>query len=328
VNGERSVTDLVVLTGFLGSGKTTLLVDFLKQPESDNTAVIVNEVGEINIDGAVIAETGKALPVALLSNGCVCCSVANDLLYTIEALLESRRAGDTGPFRRIVLECSGLARPASLLRSLGALAIHGMPIRVVATLDAREPPVDLGFEDAVAQLAAAQFIVLTKLDQASPTQRRTAEEFARAANPFASIVGTEDRHQRALCAFAFGQETARRVADTPEAAPGPLGHPRIQVARATFPEPLAWEEFEEWLENLCCLCGARLLRVKGIVRIAGVSEPLLVQSVGNLVGQPRRLLGAQPIRDGVVIIVRDLSLDDLCGASLGPTAGFSLGTPY
>jgi len=84
----RAPTEFVLLTGFLGSGKTTLLRDFLEGPEAADTAVIINEAGEINIDGAIIAETGRGLPVALLSSGCVCCSVSNDLLYTIEALVE------------------------------------------------------------------------------------------------------------------------------------------------------------------------------------------------------------------------------------------------
>ena len=90
--------DFILLTGALGSGKTTLLRDFLATPEAADTAVIVNEAGEIDIDGAILGETDSKLPMALLANGCVSCSIANELLYTVEALVASR----TTPFRRIV----------------------------------------------------------------------------------------------------------------------------------------------------------------------------------------------------------------------------------
>lgn len=106
---------------------------FLAGPQSADTAVIIHKAGEIGIDEAIIAEAGRRLPVALLSNGCVCCSVSNDLLYTIEALVEGRREAEQPPFRRIVLECSRLSLPSAVLRSLGPNGPAGMPTRIVAT---------------------------------------------------------------------------------------------------------------------------------------------------------------------------------------------------
>jgi G3E family GTPase len=75
--------DFFVLTGFLGSGKTTLLRDFLVTPEAADTAVIVNEVGEIGLDGVVLRESSDDVPMAMLSNGCVCCQIGSDLAFTI-----------------------------------------------------------------------------------------------------------------------------------------------------------------------------------------------------------------------------------------------------
>ena len=96
--------DFLVLTGFLGSGKTTLLRDFLLRPDSADTAVIVNEVGEIGLDGAILRESsGAEVKMALLSNGCVCCSMGSTLATTVEALLHADRPGG-GPLRRIVLD--------------------------------------------------------------------------------------------------------------------------------------------------------------------------------------------------------------------------------
>ena len=78
------MTDFVVLTGFLGSGKTTLLRDFLSGPESADTAVIVNEAGEIGLDGVILNEGGGETPIAMLSNGCICCQAGSDLAFTID----------------------------------------------------------------------------------------------------------------------------------------------------------------------------------------------------------------------------------------------------
>ena len=194
------MTDFVLLTGFLGSGKTTLLRDFLRQPEAAETAVIVNEVGAIDIDGAVLAEDAGDLPMAMLANGCVCCSIANDLLYTIEALVGAREASGRGPFRRIVLETSGLARPGPIIRSLGELAPLGMRLGVVALCDAAAPPFgEAMFETAAAQIAAAGVLVLSKLDRADAGDLAAR---LRGINPLARVVLEVDPMRRALAAFS------------------------------------------------------------------------------------------------------------------------------
>ena len=89
------MTDFVVLTGFLGSGKTTLLRDFLAGPHAADTAVIVNEAGEIGLDGVILREGGGDTPIAMLANGCICCQAGSDLAFTIDRLLttERRRRG-------------------------------------------------------------------------------------------------------------------------------------------------------------------------------------------------------------------------------------------
>ena len=122
--------DFFVLTGFLGSGKTTLLRDFLTSPEAADTAVIVNEVGEIGLDGIVLREGGDGVPMAMLSNGCVCCQIGSYLAFTIDRLIAGKRP-DGGPLRRIILETSGLAKPGPVLRALATLAEHRMRVAVI-----------------------------------------------------------------------------------------------------------------------------------------------------------------------------------------------------
>src|ERR1700740_3370393 len=101
----------LVLTGFLGSGKTTLLRDFLAGEAAADTAVIVNEVGEIGLDGIVLREGGDGVPMAMLSNGCVCCQIGSDLAFTIDRLIVGPRPDGAPPLRRVVLRTRGAPRP-------------------------------------------------------------------------------------------------------------------------------------------------------------------------------------------------------------------------
>jgi G3E family GTPase len=299
------VIDFIVLTGFLGSGKTTLLADFLKLPEAADTAVIVNEIGEIGLDGAILAES-SGVPVAMLENGCICCALAGDLERTVGALLTARRDGP--PLARIVLETSGLSKPGPILRSLAGLA--GLPLRVsvVATVDCRAPTLAAGFEEGAAQWAGAQVLVLTKRDIAAPAERQRARDAAMSINPVARIVDTADRDAAIRSAFAF-----ERAAVEPPAfwmASG-LSHPRIQVLLARPDETILWNEFAEWLDNLAGLLGERLLRLKGIVRVADRAQPVLVQSVGTMFDMPRPFGGNWSGVSFLILISRDSDIAEL-----------------
>ena len=129
--------DLFLLCGFLGSGKTTLLVDYLRDPASRDTGVIVNEAGEVGVDGAIVANDSDNVPMTLMANGCVCCSLRSDLVYTLSALLDAPRPDGEGPLQRVILECSGLSRPGPIIASLAdpELARRGLRLTVVCTDD-------------------------------------------------------------------------------------------------------------------------------------------------------------------------------------------------
>jgi len=306
------VTDFVLLTGFLGSGKTTLLGDLLRAPEGADTAVIVNEAGAIDIDGAVIAETSGNVPMALLANGCVCCSIANDLLYTVEALIASRPA----PFRRIVLETSGLAMPGPILRALGELGPLGMRAGVVTTCDATAPPFgEAEFDVAAAQVAGAGTLVLTKLDRAAPDAAEALAARLGAINPLAGCVVEADPGRRAVAAFTA---PARTGPTKGEAA----GHPRIAVMTARLGR-VGFDALMEWLENLAGLAGGRLLRVKGVVRLADVAPKLLIQAVGTVFSPPRAF--EAPAETGLIIIARDMGAAEIAAMQPGFPVRFEAG---
>lgn len=311
--------DFVVLTGFLGSGKTTLLRDYLGRPEAAETAIIVNEAGEIGLDGVILRESGGDVPMTMLSNGCICCQLGSDLANTVEALIAAERPDPAIPLKRIVLETSGLSKPGPVLRQLASLAEYRMRVAVVATYDALRGADTTGFEEAAAQWAGAHRIVLTKADAVSPERLATAAAAMAALNPLAEAVVAADRD--AVVAACF----APLAASTPFGAPPRAtvdapAHPRIAVHLARPAGVVPYEELAAWLDNLAGALGERLLRLKGLVRVAESERPVLVQSVGTLFAPPRPFAADAAFGGSfVVVIVRDGSDVELAAI---PPAGF------
>jgi G3E family GTPase len=294
--------DFFVLTGFLGSGKTTLLRDFLGSTDAADTAVIVNEVGEIGLDGVVLREGGD-LPMAMLSNGCVCCQIGSDLAFTIDRLIMSPRPDGAGPLRRIILETSGLSMPGPVLRTLATLAEHRMRVAVIGTFDLTRGTDVAGFDEAVAQWAASHRIVATKADLVSADDLAAAPSVIAAVNPLAEVITTQHRGSAVLSAFAplTSAPPLREISPDPARA-----HPRIALCLAKPVGDVAFSDLGDWLDNLAGALGERLLRLKGLVRVRESEAPLLIESVGTMFSpvRPLRVDGA-PL-SFVVIIARDV----------------------
>jgi len=319
--------DLFLLCGFLGSGKTTLLVDYLRDPASRDTGVIVNEAGEIGVDGAIVANDSDNVPMTLMANGCVCCSLRSDLVYTLSALLDAPRPEGEGPLQRVILECSGLSRPGPIIASLAdpELASRGLRLTVVCTDDcARDPDALAEMDEAMAQFGAAHRIVLTKTDLLPASQLHARAERAAALNPLALVIADPDRRQAVQAAFAPSQGVAdlaglaARMLIAGGAGGGAIknaartaAHPRIRVMAARAREGISWTDFSEWLDNLAGLCGERLLRVKAVVRVTECAEPILIQSVGTTFSAPQRLTRQPDARDAIIVIARDIEVDDI-----------------
>ncbi|OKO83686.1 GTP-binding protein [Bradyrhizobium sp. AS23.2] len=307
--------EFVLLTGSLGSGKTTLLCDYLSLLDSADTGVIVNEAGEINVDGAVVASGRRDLPMTLLGNGCVCCSFGDDLHSAIDELLVARRQSGAGEFRRIILETSGLAMPGPILRSLMRYDRAEYRLRIVSTLDAVDPYADdVTFPIRSAQLTAARSIVVTKLDRVFGDAIDVAERVAREFNPAAVLVTTEDRSARARAAFAPSELEAKTVSSQFQAIAA-TDHSRLGVFLAQWPGSVSWGNLADWLEDLAGLCGDRLLRVKGLVSVGGAPRSILIDGVGTTFAEPRWAEAELAAGRGIVIIARDVGLDELTNMS-------------
>ena len=312
--------EFILLTGSLGSGKTTLLCDYLSLPEAAGTGVIVNEAGEINVDGAVVSSGRRDFPMMLLGNGCVCCSFGDDLHAAIDELLAVRRQSGAGEFRRIVLETSGLAMPGPILRSLMRYDGADYRLRIVATLDALSPEADdVTFPIRSAQLTAARSIVITKLDQVSADGIAAAEHVARRFNPAAGLIVTAAGQARARAAFAPSDFDAPTVPGQFQAIAA-TDHARLGVFLAEWPAAVTWTGLGDWLEDLAGLCGNRLLRVKGLVSVGGVVRPILIDGVGTTFAEPRWVEATPSRGRGIVIIARDIELEELTSMSAAYSA--------
>jgi G3E family GTPase len=315
---DHQPVELVVLCGFLGSGKTTLLSEVLRQTQLRDTAVIVNEAGEIGIDGVLVAEDQEALDLRMLANGCVCCSLRSSLVTTVADLLDAPRPHGAPALRRVILETSGLSRPGPILASLAdpELSSRGLRVSVISTLDAQSGGLRTEqFEDAAAQLAAAQKIVLTKIDLDDDATLAERVRQAQAINPLAEILFGRERAALVDAAFAPANENTPPIAEVAAANLSYSGsgfeHHRIHVLCGEAAPGISWENLSWWLDDLAGLAGEKLLRVKAMVTVTDCEEPILIQGVGTTYGMPRRMLTQKNRPDVIIVITRDLSADEI-----------------
>jgi G3E family GTPase len=299
----------------LGSGKTSLIESLLNTSEdASDTAVIVNEAGEINIDGAVLSESASGMSMATLSNGCVCCSMTSDLVTTIQDLMQFRQVAGQSLFSRIVLECSGLSRPGPIVSSLQELAYLRLKLHLVSTYDCSRPPLQSAdFEDAVAQLAAAHTVVLTKIDSVAIERREEAIEVVKSVSPLARVVNEFSASVRAreACASPGIIDVPIGIAQPRQSERRRLLHPRVRVFRAKYDADVPWEVALDWLENIAGALGERLLRIKAVVPGESIDDRLLLQSVGTTFSAPRRLNRETTVPLGAIVIARDCGREDL-----------------
>ncbi len=340
---------LTVLTGFLGAGKTTLLNRLLRDPAMKDSLVIVNEVGEIGIDHLLYEILDDN--VVLLPSGCLCCSMRGDLVTSLENLIYTLKAGTLTLVKRVIVETTGLADPASVLHVVMTqpfLLQHYRLDGVITVVDAVNGTATLDeHEEAVKQTAVADRIVLTKTDLAQDTAA-IRERLAR-LNPGASVLDAakgEATVDRLTGAGLYDPtkkipDVARWLADEAVADAEHShdhdhdhhdhGHAhrhdsRIRTFTAVSEQPIPAATLELFLELLRSAHGTKLLRMKGIVQIEEEPEkPVVLHMVQHVLHPPARL-DAWPSddrRSRLVFITQDLPAETvrrLLGAFLGQPA--------
>ncbi len=299
---------IAVLTGFLGSGKTTFLRRVLASPGMTETAVVINEFGAVGLDHLLV----EASPddVVQLPSGCLCCAVRQDLVRTLYRLL-ARRA-DGLPFRRIVVETSGLAEPAPILYTLAADPHLERALRFAAVLTLVDAIAGLATLDrhaeATAQAVVADRLLLTKTDLATPPAALT--ERLLALNPSAEIADARALDDPAQALFGSPAHAAprRRLFAAPVAHTHGIGSFALALRRK-----MSRLDFARALGGLARDRGEDLLRVKGIVAFADAARPAAIHAVQHTL-YPPEWLDAWPseVRPGrLVFITRNIGLDEV-----------------
>ncbi len=179
-----------ILTGFLGAGKTTLLNRLLKDPDLSDTAVIINEFGDVSIDHLLVEASSDG--VIELSDGCLCCTVRGELVDTLADLMDRMQTGKIKPLKRVVIETTGLADPAPVLQSVIGNPIIAQSFRldgVVTVVDAVNGLQTIAnHEEALKQIAVADRIVISKIGLAEASERDALTAQIRALNPRAPLI--------------------------------------------------------------------------------------------------------------------------------------------
>jgi len=344
---------VTLITGFLGSGKTTLLRRLLRHPGMNRAAVIINEFGDVALDHELVAASSEQ--VTLLSNGCLCCTLRTDLQETLRELFIKRRAGEVIDFDRVFVETTGLADPVPVLHTLQTDGLLGAQYRlngVVTLVDAVNGLGQLDtMPEAAKQAAVADRLVITKTDIADAESVERLRQRLKAMNPFALLATAIDGELDPSLLADIAPRSARApsgelnrwlYANAPSSlSPGsPLGQgskgrgpgrgsgshdAAIHSFCLWFDKPFTWDGLNATLQALTALRGPDLLRVKGIVHVAGERGPVVIQGAQHVFHPPMTLEGAQDTdpRSRIVFIVRNIpreSIEALFAAvgSLGP----------
>ncbi|HSG94605.1 MAG TPA: GTP-binding protein [Afifellaceae bacterium] len=286
---------VTVITGDLGAGKTTLLNRILTEDHGTRYAVIVNEFGEIGIDGELIAEMDEEL--LEFNNGCICCTVRGDLIRTLRELLMKRVDLDA-----IIVETTGLADPAPVAQTFfidTALQARTVLDSVTTVVDAAHISPRLAeSHEAAEQIAFADQIVLNKTDLVTGDELAAIETRLRRLNPLAPVhrasraaVGLSEILDRGGFDLNRLGDLDARTANPPHGKPGHVHDEHCGASRhddgidsvsLTAERPMDQARVREWLGELVASRGQDILRAKGIIDIAGDDRRLVFQAVHML----------------------------------------------
>lgn len=290
-----------VISGFLGSGKTTLLKAVLESEAYGDSAVLINEFGEVGLDNLLLGQIAE--DVVLLQSGCVCCTIRGELSEALRHLLSQREDGLVPPFRRIILETTGLANPGPIASTITAdptLRYHlrpGTNITVVDALNARQSRQD--HPVWAEQVAAADKLVMSKTELAAQTQIEEARSAVLAINPTAVILGRDALATPSRELFEDGPHIERWKPAQVQGWIGPKhsghalaehGHLHgVNSFQLRFEGAVDWTCFGIWLSMLLNRHGRDILRVKGVLHVHGDRRPVVLHGVQHTIHPPEHI---------------------------------------
>ncbi|OLY46719.1 GTPase, G3E family [Bartonella apis] len=299
---------VTIFTGFLGSGKTTLLNRVLKDPLLTDTAVIVNEFGEVGIDNLLVEQADDG--VIELSNGCLCCTMRGQLVDSLASLVDRLQTGRIKRLNRVVIETTGLADPAPILQALlghPAMVQSFVIDGVITTVDAINGLETLArHKEARNQVAFADRIVLTKTDLVADKKNLEplTSELGK-LNSTAEILYSDAAHCPPSALVNIGVFDLNKKAPDIKNWLGQEEHEHhhhhhdvnrhsdtIHAFSLTHDRPVPYFALEAFIDLLRANHGAQILRMKGIVELEeDPSRPVVIHGVQTLFHPPVRLSG-------------------------------------
>ncbi len=327
-----------VLTGFLGSGKTTVLKHLAHQGELSRTLVLVNEFGEVGLDHHLLTPIDDDTLVAV-DSGCICCTIRADLVRTLtEAPWRYSRDGQCW-FDRVIIETTGIADPAPVLQTIlgdRAVARQYALAGVVTAVDAVNGAATLEQHlEAVKQVAVADHILLTKTDLLDGEPAALIRQLNQLA-PSAIVSPIVDGAAQVNWLFANGPYSLDGKSSDVErwlraelavngqhdhTHPDRNRHGQIQASCLTFSAPVDAALFESCLQMLLQFRGPDLLRIKGIINVAGMDRPMVFHGVQHVFHEPEVMAQwpSDDHRSRIVVIAQNLNHAELhaCFAGFG-----------
>ncbi|KKO43972.1 ATP-binding protein [Arsukibacterium ikkense] len=310
---------LFLLTGFLGSGKTTLLNYLVKQPAFANTLVIINELGDISLDHLLVSRSSEE-QVVQLSSGCICCSIRGDLAKTLRDISWRFARNGQRQFDQVIIETTGLAAPGSIIHTVMAEPKIASQFRlqgVIVTVDAVNGLNTLArHREAQQQVAVADILLLSKTDLAPPASQAALSKQLAVLNPQAqqliAVQGEIDptillaldhiEPQGSTTSLAQWLNTSRFSTDlsepallSPQSAASVHASP-IQSHVFIIDSPIPFARFEQWLNAMVQQMAPNMLRIKGILHIAGFPGPMVIHGVQHIF-HPAEFMSSWPDTD-------------------------------
>jgi G3E family GTPase len=322
-----------IVTGFLGAGKSTLLNRLLKDPAMADTAVIINEFGEVGIDHLLVEASGDAL--VELSNGCLCCTVRGELTDTLIYFREALADGRIKALKRVVIETTGLADPAPVIQSIighpdvsADFSVDG----VITLVDAANGLSTLdNHEEARRQAAVADRLILSKKRLATEEQIAALMARLRKLNPLAEIIDGDTERAGQFATLSAGlYDPATKIADVSRWLHDEHHHDHghdhdhhehdhhhhgddIESFSIIHDRPVDPAALAMFIDLLRSAHGEKLLRMKAVVALADdLDRPLILHGVQSVFHAPERLpRWPDPTdrRTRMVLITRDLPQD-------------------
>ena len=328
---------VTLLTGFLGSGKTTLLNKLLHQPALHDTAIIINELGDAGLD-QIFAQSNLAQNIesehiadntVLLSSGCLCCSLKNELADTMRDLFFKRALKAIPEFKRLIIETTGMADPGPILANLMNEPVIESTYRldaVVVTIDSIYGLQQLEDNiEALKQAAVADVLLLTKTDLTSPDQISQLQQKLSAINPGASQHSISQGNLDPALVIDVGLfDITTKRASPLRWLRAPRKPPNATLPKTTkvhdddivsftvvMPSPLKWSRLKPHLLWFCQTYGKNLLRLKGIIYAEDQLDPLAIHAVHFTPYPPNPLEGwHEEIKQSRIVIIGK-GLDEL-----------------